>query len=105
MAGLWRNNEKTKGGKYLVQRRDGTVPEWPHIVLGARDPAAAAALRCYAAEADALGYDPEYVADIKALADEFDAYREHHGPGNPTSCPERPDDPEVVDQMIPGRSA
>lgn len=105
MAGLWRNNEETKGGKYLVQRRDGTVPEWPHIVLGARDPAAAAALRCYAKEADALGYDPEYVADIKALADQFDTYREDHGPGNPTSGPERPDAPEVVGQMIPGRRA
>lgn len=105
MAGLWRNNAKTKGGKYLVQRRDGSVPEWPHIVLGARDPAASAALRAYAKEAEALDYDAEYVSDIRSLADEFDSYREAHGSGNPTSGPERVDDPATVVKMIPGRSA
>lgn len=34
MARLWRNNEGTREGKYLVQRRDGTVPEWPYFVMG-----------------------------------------------------------------------
>lgn len=34
--------------KFLVVRRDGTVPDWPYLVLGARDPAAPAALRTLA---------------------------------------------------------
>ena len=105
MGGLWRNNEATKGGKYLVQRRDGSVPEWPYMVLGAKDPAAAVALRAYAAEAEKQGFDQQYVADVRALADTFDAYRAAHGTGNPTAGPERSDDPSVVRQMIPGRSA
>jgi len=105
MTGLWRNNEKTKGGKYLVQRRDGSVPEWPHMVLGARDPAAAEALRFYAKEAESLGYGEQYVSDVKRLADEFDSYREDHGSGNPTSGPERTDDPGIVARMASGRSA
>ena len=25
--------------KFLVQRRDGSVPEWPWLVMGAADPA------------------------------------------------------------------
>lgn len=29
MAGIWRNNPETREGKYLVQRRDGTIPDWP----------------------------------------------------------------------------
>lgn len=40
MAGLFSNQPATKEGKYLVQRRDGTVPDWPWFVLGARDPIA-----------------------------------------------------------------
>src|ERR1700704_5669978 len=39
-GGLWRNQEGTREGKYLVQRRDGSIPEWPYFVIGARDPAA-----------------------------------------------------------------
>lgn len=36
VSGLWRNNPETPEGKYLVKRRDGTVPEWPSFVLGLR---------------------------------------------------------------------
>lgn len=105
MSGLWRNNPETPGGKYLVQRRDGSIPTWPHIVLGAKDPAAAFALRQYAEKAQELGYDPAYVADIRKLANDFDAYREAHGEGNPTASPERQDNPEIVAKMLEGRSA
>ena len=32
--------EEFSEGKFLVVRRDGSIPHWPHFVLGARDPAA-----------------------------------------------------------------
>lgn len=48
LAGLWRKNPETPEGKYLIKRRDGTVPEWPSLVLGAKDPAAPAAINAYA---------------------------------------------------------
>lgn len=35
-------------GKFLVLRRDGTVPSWTWFVLGAMDPYTPAALRAYA---------------------------------------------------------
>ena len=105
MSGLWRNNPATPGGKYLVTRRDGTIPDWPYIVLGALDPAAAFALRQYAEKAKELGYDPEYVSDIRKLANQYDEYRATHGDGNPTAPPERTDNPDIVAKMLPGRSA
>ena len=37
--------------KYLVVRRDGSIPKWPAFVLGARDPCALFALRAYARKA------------------------------------------------------
>ncbi len=83
--------------KFLVMRRDGTVPEWPYFVLGARDPAAPAALRAYAAEASKLGAgDPEWHDDIRGLADDWDLYRAEHGDGDPGAPPHRQDDPAVV---------
>ena len=47
-GGLWRNNPETPEGKYLVKRRDGTIPEWPYFVMGAADGASPDALREYA---------------------------------------------------------
>ena len=99
MAGLWRHNPATPGGKFLVTRRDGTVPEWPYFVLGARDPAAPAALSAYADEAEALGMDPDYVSDLRDLADDFDAYRAEHGEGDPDAAPHRIDDPDITTVM------
>ena len=96
--GLWRKNG-IKGGKYLVQRRDGTVPEWPYFVLGARDPAAPAALKAYADAAEAEGMDPKYVADVRKLASDFSDYRADEGAGDPDGRPHRKDDPEVVKRM------
>lgn len=99
--GLWRKNG-IEGGKYLVQRRDGTVPEWPHFVIGARDPAAKFALQAYAIMAESLGYDAEYVADVRAMAEEFDEYRKSYGSGDPDAAPHRKDDPTVVARMNKG---
>jgi hypothetical protein len=96
--GLWRKNG-IKGGKYLVQRRDGTVPEWPYFVLGARDPYAPAALRAYAKAAEEGDADPTYVRDLLDLADEYDNFRSVEGPGDPDAKPHRKDDPEVVKRM------
>lgn len=99
MGGLWRNDEKTKGGKYLVVRRDGSIPAWPWFVLGARDEAAPFALTAYASCCEDLGMDPDYVKDVRALASEFRRYAEEHGHGDPTAPPESKDNPAVVSAL------
>jgi len=110
---LWRKSEKTREGKYLVMRRDGTVPTWPSFVLGARDPAAPAALRAYAAAAEKMQrnvadgnsiYDPEYIEDIRDLADEFERYCKAHGNGDPSAPPHRKDDPATIEKMKEGQN-
>jgi len=85
--------------KFLVKRRDGSVPEWPWLVMGARDPAAPFALRAYAEAARKLGMDSEYAEDVERLAYEFEAYRDQHGDGDPDAPAHRPDDPEIVNQI------
>lgn len=97
-GGLWRMSG-IPVGKYLVQRRDGTVPEWPYFVLGARDEAAEVALRAYADAAERLGLDAKYVADVRELADDFMNYRLDEGAGDPDARPHRQDDPAVVLRM------
>lgn len=104
MQCLWRDDPKTPEGKYLVKRRDGTVPEWPSFTLGARDPCAPAALRAYATAAEALRMPQGYTDAVYALADEFDEYREQHGQGDPERGRHRPDDPATVAEMRKGRS-
>lgn len=98
MTGLWRKRG-INGGKYLVLRRDGTVVEWSNFVIGARDPAAPAGLRGYADEAEKLGFDPEYVADVRQLAGDFEAERANTGTGDPDAPPHRADDPATVARM------
>lgn len=105
MGGLWKYGSEKPEGKFLVQRRDGTVPEWPNFVLGARDPAAPAALRAYATRAGFLGFDPTYVNDVLRLADEFDEYRAAHGDGDPDAPAHREDDPAVVERMRKGQGS
>lgn len=105
MAGLWYKNPETKGGKFLVQRRDGSVPKWPWFVLGGRDPAAPAALRAYANEAERLGMDPQYVADVRQLAMEYEDYRADNGDGDPDAGRHRVDDPLIIEKMTQGRGA
>lgn len=105
MSGLWKYGDKAPEGKYLVTRRDGTVPAWPNFVLGARDPAAPDALRAYANAAESLGYEAKFVADVRRLADEFDEYRAHCGEGDPTAPPHRRDDPATIEKMRHGKGS
>ena len=71
MAGLWRKNEATREGKYpIVLRRDGSPLESRFIVLVLKDPATSSALRAYADEAERVGMDSQYVADMRELADD-----------------------------------
>ena len=105
LSGLWRNNPSTPEGKYLVKRRDGSVVEWPSFVIGARDPAAPAALLAYAEAAEKLNMSAGYVADIRRLADEFEQYREDNGNGDPDRGKHRNDDPPTIAEMRLGRSS
>jgi hypothetical protein len=105
MARLWRNTEGTREGKYLVQRRDGTVPAWPFFVIAASDPAAPAALIAYAEAAEQSGMDPEYVNDIRELALSFSQWRAFHGPGDPDAPRHRVDDPAIIAKMREGMGA
>jgi hypothetical protein len=105
MTGLWRYGDKAPEGKYLVTRRDGSVPEWPSMVFGAKDPAAPAALRAYANAAEELGYDPVFVADVRRMAEEFENYCAVHGVGDPDAPPHRKDDPATIAKMRLGNSA
>jgi hypothetical protein len=102
VARLFRNQDGFVGGKYLVQRRDGTVPDWPYFVIGAADPAASFALRAYAMQAEIKGMAPEYVADIKDLAEEFERYLAEHPHGDPDAPRHREDDPAVIAKMKNG---
>jgi hypothetical protein len=102
---LWKNTKETPEGKYLVTRRDGTIPTWPHFVLGARDPAVPHALLAYAEMAEKLGYDPAFVEDVRALAIEFNEYRRLHGEGDADAPPHRKDDPETIQKMKTGQGA
>ena len=93
---IWAKTEEFREGKFLVVRRDGTVPHWPHFVLGARDPASSEALRAYADASERMGYDPEYVSSIRELANDFTAYRQKHGLGDADAAPHRKDDSDVI---------
>ena len=104
-SGLWRKQPGTPEGKYLVKRRDGSIPEWPSLVIGARDPAAPAALLAYADEAERLGMNAEYVHDMRVLAVEFNNYRAAHGQGDPDKGKHRVDDPATVAEMRCGKSS
>jgi hypothetical protein len=104
MHNLWRDNPETPEGKYLVKRRDGSVVDWPNFTLGARDPAAPAALRAYAEAATAHGMNEGYASSVRRLADEFEAYRLKHGGGDPDRGRHREDDPATVAEMKKGLS-
>lgn len=97
---IWAKTAEFSEGKFLVVRRDGTVPHWPHFVLGARDPLAPVALRAYAAACRQDGaLDPEYADSIMELANDFDRYRQSQGDGDPDAPPHRHDDPAVIAAM------
>lgn len=96
---IWAKTKEFFEGKFLVVRRDGTVPHWPHFVLGARDPAAPAALRAYATECRNRGFEKEYIASVIELADDFERYRIEQGNGDPEAPPHRKDNPNVIRAM------
>jgi hypothetical protein len=96
---IWAKTDEFKEGKFLVVRRDGSVPHWPHFVLGARDMASPIALRAYADAAEKMGYDPEYVASIRELAEDFVAYCTKEGTGDPEAAPHRTDNHDVIEAM------
>lgn len=102
---LWRHTANLSEGKYLVVRRDGTVPHWPHFVLGAMDPCAPAVLRAYADEAERRGLERDYVQSIRDEAQNFEAYRRvaeyARGAkrGDPDAGPHRQDNPTVLAMM------
>jgi hypothetical protein len=97
---IWAKTKEFSEGKFLVVRRDGTVPHWPHFVLGARDPAATIALLAYADEAERLGYESEYVASVRELAlKDFPEYLTKYGKGDPEAPPHRKDHPDVIKAM------
>ncbi len=96
---IWIKTETHSEGKFLVVRRDGTTPDWPHFVLGARDPAVPSALESYSYMAQAMNFDPAYVASIRELAQDFRRYEKDHGKGDPDAPPHRTDDPVVLAMM------
>lgn len=105
MARLFRNNPETPEGKYLVKRRDGTIPEWPFLVLGAADPCAPAAIRAYAAAVAQFGMDQRYVADLYELATDFERWMAANKQGDPDAPRHRKDDPATVAEMTRGKGA
>jgi hypothetical protein len=96
---VWAKTEEFSEGKFLVVRRDGTTPAWPHFVMGARDPAVPFALHAYATEAKRLGLDPGYCDSVRELAFDFDAYRKGAGEGDPDAPPHRTDLPMAIAMM------
>lgn len=94
---IWVKTKEFFEGKYLVVRRDGTVPNWPHFVLGGDDPAAPFALRAYADQAMAIGFDMDYVNSIYELAADFE--KRTGGKADPDKGPHRVDNHAVVAMM------
>lgn len=106
---IWAKTDgAVKEGKYLVVRRDGTIPEWGHFVMAEGDPAVPAGLRAYAAEARRLMMDEEYCASIESLADDYDRATVQRASdaavlgvkgADPDAGPHRKDNPAVVEMM------
>lgn len=96
---IWAKTEEFSEGKFLVVRRDGSVPHWPHFVLGARDPAAPKALLAYARECERIGLDHAFVSSVIELAKDFSNYRLEEGAGDPDAPPHRRDDLAVIRAM------
>lgn len=103
MSKIWSKRGDMEGCKFLVVRRDGTVPSWLSFTLGSRDPAAPAALRAYADAAYDRGMDPDYIASVRELADDFEREQDQLGLGDPDSNPHRKDDPNIVAAMVKSR--
>lgn len=105
LKGLFRDNDATKEGKYLVLRRDNTVPTWPWFVLGARDPMAAWALWFYSWIGVFYTWNWDYLKGVNRLSWDYYDYRHKHGDGDPDAGPHREDNPFVIARMKEGRGA
>lgn len=75
----------TFGKKYIVVRTDGTLPDWPYFVIGAKDPAAASTIRNYASTALAINGDHDYHENVKDLSRRFGVWKaaDEHGVASP----------------------
>ncbi len=98
---LWAKTKEFFEGKYLVVRRDGTIPHWPHFVIGGDDPCGPSALRSYANAAEERGYDPDFVSSIYDMANEWEERHQTVGTGkaDPDAAPHRQDDAIVIRMM------
>lgn len=106
LTALVRDNPKTPEGKYLVMRRDGTVPDWQWFVLGARDPMVPLTLRFYALYGWVRGYFKwSYVRSVFRFARDMNAYRKDHGTGDPHKGLHRKDNPAIIELMRKGKGA
>ena len=94
---IWAKTKEYSEGKYLVVRRDGTIPAWPHFVLGGDDPCAPAALYAYAQAAEDRGLDRDYVLSLRQLAVEWS--QRIGGKADPDAGPHRVDNPAVIELM------
>ncbi len=98
----WVLTEEFSEGKFLVVRRDGTIVEWPHFVLGGKDPCSPKALLAYAREAERVGYDLDYAKGVIEVAKLLGEFRKEHGDGDPDAGPHRTDDPRIIKAMREG---
>ncbi len=99
---VWAKTAEYPEGKYLVVRRDGTVPEWPHFVLGGFDPCAEAALHAYAHEAARRGLEVDYTQSVHELAVDFGLLATTPAAvakADPDAPPHRHDNPAVLAMM------
>ena len=103
---IFRDNPKTPEGKYLVLRRDGTVPPWPWFVMGGADPMVPWALRFYCLLGFVMRhYSWGYVKSMWRFTRAMQKYRREHGTGDPGKGPHRRDDQETIAKMRQGWSA
>jgi hypothetical protein len=105
---IWAKTDQYSEGKYLVVRRDGTIPEWPHFVIGGFDPCGPPALRAYAEAARTQGFDQAYCESIEELASDFEALaatERARKVADPTAGPHRKDSPFIVQLMGGERDA
>lgn len=106
LTAIFRHSVETREGKYLVRRRDGTIPEWPWFVLGARDPMVPWTLRFYAVLGFVMGQLKwGYACSLWQFAREMREYRRTHGNGDPGMGRHRVDDPATIAEMRKGGGA
>ena len=106
LNGLFREQSETPEGKYLVKRRDGTVPTWPSFVLGAADPMVPATLRFYALLGFFMGHFTwGFMRSLWRFASTMSRWRKSNWTGDPGMGRHRKDDPVTIAEMRKGWSA